>query len=80
MDDENIFIQVKHIKHEVNYKEMWFVGKGKNPNPSEAWVFLKVLAKVNGELTIKDAEARDKYKKQKDSSELPNDRNKTQHK
>ncbi|OGE76155.1 MAG: hypothetical protein A3C85_01670 [Candidatus Doudnabacteria bacterium RIFCSPHIGHO2_02_FULL_48_21] len=66
LDDENIFIQVKHIKHEVNYKEMWFVGKGKNPNPSEAWVFLKVLAKVNGELTIKDAEARDKYKKQKE--------------
>ena len=66
LDDENISIQVKHIKHNVGYKGMGMVGKGKNPNPSEGWAFLKVLAVVNGELTIKDPEAKDKYKKQKE--------------
>jgi hypothetical protein len=66
LDDENVFIQVKQFKHTANYKEMGFVGKGNNPNPSEAWTFLKVLAKVNGELTLKDPKARDKYKKQKE--------------
>ncbi len=65
-DDENVFIQVKQFKHNADYKEMGMVGRGKNPNPSEAWTFMKVLAQVNGELTIKDAQARDKYKKQKE--------------
>lgn len=65
-NEENVYIQVKQFKHNASYKEMGFVGKGNNPNPSEAWIFLKVLAKVNGELTIKDAEAKDKYKKQKE--------------
>lgn len=63
-DDENVFIQVKQLKHNANYKKMGFIGRG--TNPSEAWTFLKVLAKVNGELTLKDPEARDKYKKQKE--------------
>ncbi|MFA6428201.1 MAG: hypothetical protein WCW02_01505 [Candidatus Buchananbacteria bacterium] len=66
LDDENIFIQVGRFKHSTNYKEMGFVGKGNNPNPSEGWVFLRVLARVHGELTLKDPEARDKYKKQKE--------------
>lgn len=65
-DGENIFIQVKQLKHHADYKEMGLVGRGTNPNPSEAWTFLKVLAELNGELTLKDAEARDKYKKQKE--------------
>jgi len=65
-DDENIFIQVGRYKHNTNYKEMGMVGKGKNPNPSEAWIFMKVLARVNGELTIKDVKAKDKYKKHKE--------------
>ncbi|MDP3727008.1 MAG: reverse transcriptase domain-containing protein [bacterium] len=66
LNDENIFIQVKKSKHNASYKEMGFVGKGNNPNPSEAWIFLKVLAEVGGELTIKDPKARDTYKKQKE--------------
>lgn len=66
LDNENIFIQVGRFKHNTNYKEMGFVGKGNNPNPSVAWTFLKVLAIVNGELTLKDSEARDRYKKQKE--------------
>lgn len=65
-DDENVFIQIKQFKHNAYYEEMGMVGRGKNPNPSEAWMFMKVLAQVNGELTIKDAQARDKYKKQKE--------------
>jgi len=66
LDDENVFIQVKQLKHNTNYKEMGLVGKGNNPNPSELWAFLKVLAGRNGELTFKDPQARDKYKKQKE--------------
>lgn len=66
LGDENVFIQVKQFKHNASYKEFGFVGKGNNPNPSEAWTFLRVLAKANGELTIKDAEAKGKYKKQKE--------------
>ncbi|MFA4880445.1 MAG: hypothetical protein WC650_02375 [Candidatus Doudnabacteria bacterium] len=65
-DDENVFIQVKQFKYSADYRKMGMVGRGKNPNPSEAWTFLKVLSQVNNELTIKDAEARDKYKKQKE--------------
>jgi len=65
-DEENVFIQVKQLKHNASYKELGLVGRGNNPNPSELWAFLKVLSQVNGELAIKDAEARDKYKKQKE--------------
>ncbi len=65
-DDENIYIQVKQYKHYASYKEMGFIGKGKNPKPSEAWTFLKVLATQNGELSIQDAKAKQKYKKQKE--------------
>jgi|GEM_PF-1072979 len=64
--EEDVYIQVKQFKHTASYKELGLVGRGKNPNPSELWAFLKVLAKVNGELAIQDAEARDKYKKQKE--------------
>jgi len=66
LDDENIYIQVKQFKYNTSYKEMGFVGKGNNPNPSKAWIFMKVLSTLNGELTIKDPESRDKYKKQKE--------------
>jgi hypothetical protein len=66
VDDENVYVQIKQFKEHVSYKDMGFVGRGKNPDPSEAWVFLRILAQVGGELTIKDAQARDKYKKQKE--------------
>lgn len=65
-DNENVFIQAKRFKHNTDYKKMGMVGRGKNPNPSEAWTFMKVLAQVNGELTIKNPQAKDKYKKQKE--------------
>lgn len=65
-DEENIFISVKRIKCHANFEEMGMVGKGKKPNPSEGWFFLRVLAGQNGELTINDAQARDRYKKQKE--------------
>jgi hypothetical protein len=41
------------------------IGKGKVPEPSEQWLFMKVLAQYQGEITIRDPEAKDKYKKQK---------------
>lgn len=65
LDDEQIEIYIKKLKHITNYKEMGFVGKGKVPEPSEQWIFLKVLAKCNGEITIKDDTAKDTYKQQK---------------
>lgn len=66
LDDENVYIQVKQFKLNTDYKDMGFIGKGNNPNSSEAWTFLKVLSKLNGELAVTDKEARDKYKKQKE--------------
>ena len=65
-DDENILIQVNKFKYNTNYKKMGFIGRGTNPRPSEVWNFFIVLAKREGELTINDHEARDKYKKQKE--------------
>jgi len=49
-DDENVYIQVKQFKHTASYKELGLVGRGKNPNPSELWAFLKVLAQVTASL------------------------------
>lgn len=67
-DDENVFIKVKQFKNSANFKDLGFTGKGNNPNPSEAWTFLRVLSmqKVIGELAINDKDAKDKYKKQKE--------------
>lgn len=65
LDDERIEIWVKKQKHVTDYKEMGMIGKGKIPEPSEQWLFMKVLAKCHGEITIKDPEAKEKYKKQK---------------
>jgi len=67
-DDNKIFIKAKQIEHYTNYKDMGFVGKGNNPEPSEAWVFLRVLSmqKITGELAINDKDVKDKYKKQKE--------------
>lgn len=65
LDDERVEIHVKRRKHVTDYKEMGLIGKGKVPTPSEQWLFLKVLAQCLGEISIKDPEAKDKYKKQK---------------
>jgi len=66
LDEENVFIKVRQYKYYTNYKEMRLVGRGKSPKPSELWAFLKVLATKNGEIAIKDPEAKTKYKKQKE--------------
>ncbi len=65
-DEKNAHIEVKQYKHDVNYSEMGFIGKGKVPESSEAWSFLRVLAELNGELAITDNEQKQKYKKQKE--------------
>lgn len=65
LDDEKVEIWVKKQKHIATYSDMGMTGKGNVPQPSEQWLFLKVLARCHGELTIKDPEAREKYKKQK---------------
>lgn len=65
LDDEQVEIYIKKLKHTTDYKGMGFVGKGKVPEPSEQWVFLKVLAQCHGEITIKDDTAKDTYKQQK---------------
>jgi len=65
LDNENVEIHVKRLKHRASYKELGMIGKGKVPEPSEQWLFMKVLAQYQGEITIRDPEAKDKYKKQK---------------
>jgi len=65
IDNEKIEIHVKRLKHSADFKEMGMVGKGKIPTPNEQWFFLKVLAQCYGEISIKDPEAKDKYKKHK---------------
>ena len=65
LDDEHVENSVRKRKHVTDYKEMGMIGKGKIPKPGEQWNFLKVLAKCHGELTIKDPDAKDTYKKQK---------------
>lgn len=65
LDDEQIEVWVKKQKHITNYIDMGMTGKGNIPEPSEQWLFLKVLAQCHGEITIKDREARGRYKKQK---------------
>jgi hypothetical protein len=67
LDNENITIKVRQFEHKTDFKEMEFTGKGKNPNPSEAWKFLRVLAENSGEISAKDYEKYEyKYKKQKE--------------
>lgn len=66
LDKENVLIKVNKFEHTTDYKEMGFEDKrGKGLRPNEQWVFLKVLAGQGGELIIKDPEAKDAYKKQK---------------
>lgn len=65
LDDERVEIHVKRLKHITDYLDMGMIGKGKPPRPGEQWIFLRVLAIRQGELTIKDPEAKEKYKKQK---------------
>jgi len=67
VDDENIQIQVRQFQHIANYKDIVSYGKGKKiPKPSVLWDFLKVLAQLGGEISIKDKKRRNQYKKQKE--------------
>ncbi len=65
LDAYKVEILIKGIRHITDFKELGMVGKGKIPEPSEQWYFLKVLSQCNGEISINDPQARDKYKKQK---------------
>ena len=65
-DDENVLIVVGQYRRNLNYRDMGFTdNRGKKRNPNAAWKFLKVLAVHNGEIDIKDPDAKDTYKKQK---------------
>lgn len=65
-DDENVLIVVGQYRRNLSYRDMGFVdNRGKKRNPNAAWKFLKVLAVHNGEIDIKDPDAKDTYKKQK---------------
>lgn len=66
IDDETVYIDVKKLSHTTTFADMGFAGPGKNPKPDVQWVFLKVLALQNGELSIKDKAANEKYRKQKE--------------
>ena len=65
-DNENAIIRIGQFRHTAGYLELGLAdGRGKEYRPSSQWHFLKVLADLNGELSIKDPEADDRYKKQK---------------
>lgn len=64
LDEETIHIRVRQLAHTTTYEEMKLVGK--KGRPSVLWFFLLTLAKVGGEVSIKDPEAKDEYKKQKE--------------
>lgn len=67
LDDEYVLISIRGLEYSTDYKQMGFEdSRGKGSRPNFQWIFLKVLAKVNGELTIKDSQAKDRYKKQKE--------------
>jgi len=67
LNKEEVYIQVNRFKHNENYAKMGFAdNRFSVPKPNEGWTFLWVLAKYNGELTIKDPDAKDTYKKQKE--------------
>jgi len=66
LDDENVLISARRKEHETNFKDIGFTdNRWAVPRPNEGWLFLRVLAMLNGELSLKDPKARDKYKKQK---------------
>ncbi len=66
LDDDRILILAGQYRREVGYGEMGFTDtRGRAIRPNGQWQFLKVLAKMNGEIAIADPEARDAYKKQK---------------
>lgn len=65
-NENEVFIQVNRFKHNANCSEMGFAdNRFSNPQPNAGWIFLWVLARYNGELAIKDPDAKDIYKKQK---------------
>lgn len=65
-DDENVIIRVNQWKHTANYIELGLCdGRGKTYRPSEQWRFLKVLANLEGKISIKNVESKATYKKQK---------------
>jgi hypothetical protein len=67
-NDKKVFIKAKQFEHYTDFKDMGFIGRGNDPEPSEAWTFLRVLSmqKIVGELAINDKDVRNKYKKQKE--------------
>ncbi len=67
LDEENVLISVRKKEFETNFKDMGFVdNRWAIPRPNEGWIFLRILAKHNGEITPTNPDAKDTYKKQKE--------------
>jgi len=66
--NENVLIKVLQYEYATNYEAMGFRDCRNRgiAKTNEQWTFLQVLAKKEGEITIKDKEAKGKYKKQKE--------------
>ena len=62
LDKEKVLITVKGKEHKANFVEMGFDDK-RNGTPNQQWDLLLILARLGGELTWKDSEAKKKYKK-----------------
>lgn len=66
-NEESVFVQIRQFKENFSFKDMGFADtRYKPPRPNEEWILLKILAKYNGEITRKDPDAKDTYKKQKE--------------
>ena len=65
-DNETVMIHAGHFMRQTSYADMGFAdARGKGTKPNAQWKFLLLLAKKDGEISPKDSEADDRFKKQK---------------
>lgn len=65
-DDETVMIHAGHFMRQASYADMGFAdARGKGVRPNAQWRFLLLIAKKGGEISPKDGEANDRFKKQK---------------
>lgn len=62
LDNENVLISVVGKTHEADYREMCFEDK-RNGKSNLQWIILFALAQNGGEISWKNPEASEKYKK-----------------
>ena len=67
IDDDCVMIHAGRFMRQASYVDMGLADtRSKNPKPNEQWKFLLLLAKKGGEISPKDSEADERFKKQKE--------------